>query len=148
MERVGEIQLTSRKPAQTLTVRPPAAHLKRCLELLLGLGEMRQTTLSEETQTVYTAALAQYDPRHVETVVTRLGRTKRAEFEKAIPELGDLEAMVKQEERKSRPPVVYCGQCINGVILVNARGQKWSYSIDGPEKFAKTCPCVKAQVTA
>ncbi len=113
------------------------------MELLLALGEMRQTTISAETQAIYAAALAQYDLRHVEAVVMRLGHSPRGEYEKAIPELGELEAMVKKEQAKSRPPFVACGKCMNGIVLVNAQGQPWKFSIDGHEHFAKECDCKK-----
>jgi hypothetical protein len=82
----------------------------------------------------------------VKTVLERLGRTKRAEYEKAIPELGDLEAMVKQEEKQSRPKFVPCGKCIGGLVKVNAKGQPWEDKRDfrTSESFARDCECKKA----
>jgi hypothetical protein len=144
MQRVGEIQLTNRSSEQTAIVKPPAERLKSCLALLLGLGEMRQTTLSAETQTVYARALADYEPRFVEAVITRLGRTPRGEYEKAIPELGELEAMVRAEVKSNKPPFVSCGQCMNGVVYVNGRGEPYKPTIDGHDRWTKACACLKS----
>lgn len=80
----------------------------------------------------------------------RLGRAEREAYEKAIPELGELEAMVKREERKEilarRGKFVPCGKCVNGVLRVNDKGQPWRDSIDHgkSEIFARDCDCLKA----
>jgi hypothetical protein len=80
----------------------------------------------------------------VSAVLDRLGHTPRAEYEKAIPELGELEAMVKQEEKSNRPPFVPCGYCMNGVVYVNGRGEPYKPTIDGYDRFTKDCDCLKA----
>lgn len=144
MQRVGEIQLTEPRPAQIAMPPPPEKHLQKCLASMVRLAEARRESVSKEGLKVYATVLAQHDSVHVDTVINRLCRTPRKEYEKAIPELGELEAMVKAEEKASRPPFVSCGSCNNGIVLVNKAGQPWKFSIDGHEKFAKECDCKKS----
>ncbi len=111
------------------------------------LAEARRESLSKEGLKVYAAALASYNPAHVEAVLTRLARTQRGEYEKAIPELGELEAMVKQEERVSRPKFVPCNSrangCVGGLVIVNDKGERWDDKRDyrKSEQFARECDC-------
>lgn len=114
------------------------------------LGEARREGLSKEGLKVYATALAQYNPASVEAVLTRLARSPRAEFEKAIPELGELEELVKREERAARPKFVPCNRrvlgCIGGIIVVNDQGQIWDDKRDfrHSEQFARECECKTA----
>lgn len=73
------------------------------------------------------------------------------ETSKFLPSPADitegLDAM-KREEKKAdianRGPFVPCGKCINGVVLVNAKGEPWKFSIDGHEKFSRECECKRS----
>lgn len=139
MERVGSIAL---KPEQTAISLTHEQHLPKCLELMVMLAEARRESLSKEGLKVYALCLAQYNPVHVQAVLTRLGRTPRAEFEKAIPELGDLEAMVKQEEKASRPKFIPCGKCVGGVVFVERVVSQYEHLPDkGITRFAADCEC-------
>lgn len=144
MERVSSIAL---KPGQTAIKPTPELSMQKCLEWMVTLAEARRESLSKEGLKVYATCLAQYNPAHVKAVLTRLARTPREEFEKAIPELGELEAMVKQEEKASRPKFVACEKCDHtGIVFVNDKGEPWKDSIDfrKSEKFARECECKKA----
>lgn len=147
MERVAQIQLTKPSNALTATSKTPVERQLACIALLLAFAEDRQATLSQQTQERYATILALYELRHVETVLSALGRSKRGDYEKAIPELGDLEEMVKQETKRVaniENPFVPCGKCINGVLIVNEYGQTWNHRIDKGETFARDCECKKA----
>ncbi len=113
---------------------------------MVTLAEMRRESVSKEGLQVYAIILAQYETRHVEAILTRLGRTPRAEFEKAIPELGDLEEMVKQEAAKVRNienPFISCGKCLCGFVMVNQHGQPFNPALD-KERLARNCECRQA----
>lgn len=79
---------------------------------------------------LYSKALAEFPQECVETVIGRLMREERGEYESKIPALGDMLAMVRTEVRKLNPWVP-CGECSSGMRIVERDGGR----------FAERCEC-------
>lgn len=128
----------------TVAVRWSPQQRNREIVRALGiLATARQVTLADDVMLVYPGLLADCDVEDILQACKELAREPRAEFESSFPAVGTIIARAEAIRRKRTAPAVFvsCGKCEGGRLLVNGKGEPWSYERDGLDRKVTVCPC-------